>query len=650
MKKITLTLALSLGLTSLVSAQDLFVSPSSYVYVQDEVIFVNDDIRLDAADSNIYLRDGSQLVQNVDIKNSDVGELSVYQEQAANGVSTSVFEYNYWSSPVGVADNTSNQNRNFDLTNIHDPASAAVNETVSAQYGTTTAYDATATEISSFWVFQAENQNSYYDWVHVGTNALAVNTGKGFTAKGSPNANNVLDFRGRPNTGNITVPISWDGSEVAQTGALLLPNQVQTLTGNPYPSAMDLKRFLMLPNNKVSLDGNIYFWEQKAVGSHYIAAYEGGYAVYAPGTVVPDADYNNPSHPGWADNGSYTVAVFSAYNGAGQQMGMSGGSSPNYSGNNDRRYAAIGQGFMIRNPDGSTAGSGTAIIENSMRLWLKEDSTTGGNGSIFGKNSQSNLSEETERIVRAESHNGIDYQNIINNPVLIPEIRIHTKINDSYIRENLIAFREGTSLDYNKFADGMNPGLLDSDSYILANDNKLAIKSIEYDVDARIPFGIKASNGSNDYAITINKLSNTTDGIEVYLYDRNNDTYTDIVNGTFEVTLEEGTYNDRFEVVFKDGSREATEELIANQQDVLDAFDVFQNNNNALLTVSNPKSEMVKSFTMFDAAGKVIYNEANLGNNTQYTFPTNNLSTGVYIVKLVTAQNFELTKKVSVNN
>ena len=38
--------------------------------------------------------------------------------------------------------------------------------------------------------------------------------------------------------------------------------------------------------------------------------------------------------------------------------------------------------------------------------------------------------------------------------------------------------------------------------------------------------------------------------------------------------------------------------------------------------ISNPKSHTVKAFTMYDAAGKLIFNNVNLGNNTEYTFPT----------------------------
>jgi len=641
MKKITLTLAALLGTISFISAQDLYVSPSSYVFVQDEVVFVNDDVRLEAADSNIYLRDGAQLVQNTDTKNSDIGELSVYQEQTVG-----VYEYNYWCSPVGVADAAMNTNVNFDISNLHQPTNPALSSDVTtATYGITGSYESTATEIARYWLWQMQSGGGYVDWNHV-SDYGNVATGFGFTMKGSPTANNTMDFRGRPNNGSLIIPCSFSGTDSdANSG---LDDQVETLTGNPYPSAMDLKKFLMHPTNKPLLDSGIYFWQQKAIGSHYLQSYEGGYAVYIPGAIVPDGDYNNPLHANWSDDGSYTVATFSAYNPAGNPMGASGGTSANYSFNNERRYAAIGQGFMIRSFDnGGAAAGGNAVIENSMRLYFKEDSTTGGNGSIFGKSA--NSSESVEQVT-AMSHNGINYQELVNNPNIIPEIRIHTHINENYYRETVLAFRNNTNLSYNKFCDGRNPLVLDSDTYFIADGKKLSIKSITYDIDTRLPFGLNADNTDNTYSITVNSLKNVSPNIEVFIYDKEADTHTDIRNGAFEISLPQGEYDNRFEVVFKDASKEANEELLVTEAEVTDSFDVFQNNTNNQLIIKNPKSHIVKSFTMYDVTGKLIYNKHNLGNETEYTFPTSTLSAGTYITKVVTDQNFEISKKVIVHN
>ena len=82
MKKILLFFLLIVT-SSILYAQDLFVSDGSYIYAEDAVVFVNDDILLDA-NGNFYLRDGAQLLQNTNTKNWDEGELSVYQIPTVN--------------------------------------------------------------------------------------------------------------------------------------------------------------------------------------------------------------------------------------------------------------------------------------------------------------------------------------------------------------------------------------------------------------------------------------------------------------------------------------------------------------------------------------------------------------------------------------
>ncbi len=641
MKKFTLSLIALLGFQALVLAQDLYVSPSSYMFVQDEVVFVNDDIRLDAADSNIYLRDGAQLVQNTNTLNSDLGELSVYQEQK-----TGVYEYNYWSSPVGVSVNgITKANVNFDVSNLHKPTAPATSSDITtATYGTTGSLESTASLIAQYWLWQMQSGGGYAQWNQV-SGTGNVSSAYGFTMKGSPTANNTIDFRGRPNTGELDVNCTYTGTDADPTSGL--STQVETLTGNPYPSTMDLKKFLMRPENKTTFDGSVYFWQQAVTNSHYLLAYDGGYAIYSPGAVVPDADYNNPLHANWADDGSYALAAFSTYDGSGGIVaaGSANGNTAYGAAEHFRRYAAIGQGFMVRS---AGTGNGPGKIDNSMRLYVKE--IPGVDVDIFAKNANTEVTNTSSHEVIAMSHNGIDYQNIINNPAVTPEIRIHTKINNTYYRENVLAFRETTNLSYNKFCDGKNPLVLSSDTYFIAEDEKLVIKSIEYDVDTRLPFGLNADNETNTYSVTINALNNVSDSVEVFVYDKQEDTHTDIRNGAFEITLPQGEYDNRFEIVFKDASKEANEELLITEAEVIGSFTVFQNNSSNQLVIKNPKSYILKNFTMYDVTGKLIFNKHNLGNDTEYTFPTNTLSSGAYITKVITDQNFESIKKVIVNN
>jgi hypothetical protein len=629
MGKIKFTLIILLGISACVTAQDLYVSPSSYLFVQDEVLFVTNDIRLDDADSNIFLRDDAQLIQDVDTKNSDLGSISVYQKQT-----TGIYEYNYWSSPVGVPSNgLTKENKDFNITNLYKPDAPAVSSNISSSvYGITNSYNSTASEIAKYWLWKLVSGTGYADWVQV-SNVLDVPTGLGFTMKGSPTVNNTIDFRGRANTGTFTNECLFVTDTDPTSGST---NQVETLSGNPYPSSMDLWKFLTIPLNKTSLDGSIYFWEQKNIGSHNLQDYEGGYAVW---TVLDDTDDT--------DQGSYAQATFTNYDANGGNTGATGNFSDNYGGTFSRRFAAIGQGFMVRS-DVVTQG-GNFEINNSTRIYLKQSSSKNDNNSAhFGRSSSPEANGENN--YTPMSHNGLDYQNIMNNPKEVSEIRIHTKINDSYYRENVLNFISSKSLSFNKFGDAIHPFVLKGDTYFIADNNKLVIKSIAYDIDAKLPFGLNADNTVNTFSVKINSTKNVSENIEFFVHDKEQDTYTDIKNGVFELTLPQGEYDNRFEIVFKDASNVLSEEIVELEDQVINSFDIFQNNTSNQFIIKNPQSHIIKSFIMYDVTGKVIFNKQNLGNELEYSFPTNNLSSGTYVTKITTDQNFEITKKVIVNN
>jgi hypothetical protein len=307
---------------------------------------------------------------------------------------------------------------------------------------------------------------------------------------------------------------------------------------------------------------------------------------------------------------------------------------------------------MVRSPNaGGVAVGGNFITDNSMRLYMQEATDNTTTGSHFGKiSSENDQDTNQEDNIIAMSHNGLDYMTILDNPSIIPEIRIHTKINDTYYRENVIGFNSDKNLSYNKFGDAENPLVLSSDTYFIADGHKLSIKSIAYDIDARLPFGLNADNETNSYSVTINALNNIADDVEVFVYDKDENTYTDIRNGIFEISLPQGEYDNRFEIVFKDASKETVQEQLVVEEIVTGSFEVFQNNANDQLTIKNPKSYIVKSFTMYDVTGKLIFNKHNLGNNIEYTFPTNTLSAGTYITKVVTDQDFEISKKIVIYN
>ena len=622
-------------------SQDLYVDNNSYLYARDVVLFVNNDIRLETATSNIYMRGDAQLVQNTDIKNSDAGELSIYQNQT-----TGIYEYNFWCSPVGVStDGIVNTNVDFDGTNIHDPADDVdLTNVTSTPYGFIgNSYNGTATQLATFWIFTLVSAGGYADWSQE-LNTGNIPSGYGFTLKGSPNINNVLDLRGRPNNGDIPVECIFTGVDSDPLSGAT--NQVETLTGNPYPSALDLKLFLTDgfgtasptgTNNRIVLNGEVFFWEQKNVNSHNLNDYEGGYSVYTPGDPTD-----------LTDNGSYATAPFENYNLDGSTNGTTTGTTQDFTTNNARRFAAVGQGFIVSSFDnGGAPGGGIAIFNNAMRLYLAEDSATGGNGSVFAKNtSEEKNNEDQKPEILAMSHNGINYKDIINNPTTIPEIRIHTKINNTFYRESVIAFREGTPNNntYNRFFDGRNyEGELTRDAYLLSEDKELVIKSIKYSEDTKIPLGLKTNRDNTSFEVKIFDLRAIPENISIYIYDKLNDSYTDLRNTTFSINLDEGMHNERFEITFSKQSTLSTD--VYNISD----FKIFENVKRSQLEIINTNRLEMHNVKLYDVSGKVVLEKTIFNTARKITIPTKSLSSGMYVVSLKLSDNQTLSKKIIIS-
>lgn len=61
------------------------------MFISDQIVFVNDDINLSEANSTLYLRNETQVIQGSGtISYSGVGELSVYQED-----NIGIYEYKF---------------------------------------------------------------------------------------------------------------------------------------------------------------------------------------------------------------------------------------------------------------------------------------------------------------------------------------------------------------------------------------------------------------------------------------------------------------------------------------------------------------------------------------------------------------------------
>ncbi|WP_298120334.1 T9SS type A sorting domain-containing protein [Flavobacterium sp.] len=646
MRKFFLMLVFSFCLIINFANAQLFVSSNSYVYNEGALLFVNQDVELQS-NSNIYLRNEAQLLQGGTVlngSNKGQGTLSVFQEGTANN-----FGYNYWCSPVGVPVSSSSVNNNFHVNGVSGVIKRPISKTAFQTPSFVSGYDGytdnSELQISSFWIYKYKALESYSSWEHVGTTGF-VEPGLGFTMKGIEGDDTTTgigeatfnnrplfddqryDFRGKPNDGDINIEV------LAPTVGTQYPNS--TLTGNPYPSAINLNYFL-LENSGYTINyttgvvssggsnhvinGNAYFWEhQKPATTHNLAGYVGGYGIYAPNNV----NANSP--------GTYANAPWNTYTLDGS-VNVSGTSS----GTNlyKRMFTPIGQGFMVQG-----FANGNAVMRNKYRAFVKEDVL---NNSEFERVSSVSNVVDVNNWNEIPNVAGVDYT--LFSKLEVPQIKIHTILNNQYTREVILAFNPNTTDGFDVAMDAVSNGSsLPNDAYfsITGNNNPFVITTLPFDVSKRVPFTIK-SGGTSTFKINVGNIINFIGSNEIYLYDGLTGIYHDIKNNFFEITLPVGIYENRFEVTF-------TDQALSNDNNLKNTFAIVQNNTIQTLSISNPNLLNLKSIMLFDVSGKLIFNENNLETETNYEFSTNSISDGVYIVSLKDANNKTFNQKIIVEN
>ncbi len=636
-----LLLSSALLLTTTLAFAQLYVAPNtttstdSYIYVNDQVVFVEQGIDLNEnafdpdTEASIYLRNESQLVQGTSsTPNSGDGYISVYQDSHSDS-----YDYNYWSSPIGNPTLGASGNQNFGIKRVFDSITNTRSVVTNTNpyvnsYGSGSG-SAIPLEISRRWLFMLPSGSS---WTRI-NGFDVVPAGLGFTMKGTnvtthtnmyvdPN-NQRYDFRGRPNNGNIDVSVVAGAS---------------VLSGNPYPSALDLNR-VFYDTGANDPDGTInttnqeiteirYWDEDRSINSHLYIDNQGGY-----GTWVPLGSNPNSTNPG-----AYTQATFFSYYGDGSQ----GSSSGNMGESVERRYAPIGQGFVIK-----TNATGTITFKNKHRVYVKEGVA---NNSQF--RSASNTTNPSSGAVIVDADPNPDPNP---NEGILPQIRIYSSIGESHVRDMLLVFSDQATDYFDWGYDAYHPmGVALGDAYwpIPVEDEYKAfvIQSLPYAFEKQIPYGLKVNSTQKIRVEAVEEINMPTE--DAYLFDSEMNTYTKITGGeAAEFVLSPGDYDDRFYIVFR-APLDRTPELLGEEtvEETKASLDFFQNNRVGQLEVGNPEGYELSSANVFDMSGKLVISENNLGNSTRFTFPTATLSDGVYLVRVITSENKEIDYKITVSN
>ncbi|NER14184.1 T9SS type A sorting domain-containing protein [Leptobacterium flavescens] len=666
MKKLVL---IALLVTSYSYGQ-LYVSNGSYVYVNNQQIFVGDfgnaaaDIELQGTASDytqanngfIFLRNEGMLFQTTSANstaNIGAGKISLHQEGTADE-----YDYNYWSSPVHDPQGT-----NFNTTiGFYDPNSGNdLSPTVAtllapgAQNGNNSPL-----QIASKWIYQYAQGTSTAGFTFVGSSdvsGITLAPGTGFTMKGTngSGSNQQYDFRGRPNTGDINVAV------VAND---------YTLVGNPYPSAMDLQAFLQDADNS-EINGEAYFWQQdRTTNSHEITDYVGGYGTYVP-------------IGGSGGEGVFTPATFTDINEDGTADGPGVGTGSNV----PRQIIPVSQGFFV-----FATSTGQVTFKNSHRVFVQESSGNSEfqriiddskfiSGTASNTNSTANNTKKGSSIDTPMTYGTTEDETGINPHADNSLLRFNVKIaEDNLIKPMALSFVQGTTDGVDRGADGIDISGLRNNAYWPIEGKNYVIQATTFAADKQIPIGFYVSNQST-FEIAVSQKDNFNENVSIYFYDKESGAAYDITDNSYQITLEAGQYDNRFTIRFlknpvADDDNDTTGDPVSEDDtagnddttgdedgdptddDVISEdledngpveFNAFQDNVNKLLTLENP-GLTINSVTLYDVAGKILFNDTRNSTDRLITYGTSQYTTGVYIVNVTFADNSIITKKIAINN
>ena len=210
-------------------------------------------------------------------------------------------------------------------------------------------------------------------------------------------------------------------------------------------------------------------------------------------------------------------------------------------------------------------------------------------------------------------------------------------------REILLTVDDRCTDGYDWGFDGyLNDVQVDDMSWLI-EDDLFVIQGIG-DIDAEettLPLSIQKSD-VGDVVIAIQALENFPDDLDIILHDTELGTHYDLRNANYEASLPAGIYEDRFVLGFQNPSQLSVDD---NEEEQLDFY--YATNRNKLV-VLNPRNTTFKNIEIYNITGKSAYKIEDVLDGSYNEYSIDNLTAGIYVVRLHLADNKIVTKKIIV--
>lgn len=260
-----------------------------------------------------------------------------------------------------------------------------------------------------------------------------------------------------------------------------------------------------------------------------------------------------------------------------------------------------GQGFIVK-----SKGATSVVFTNSMRR--------GGSTNQFFRVAQSTAATDVSRVWVSLS-------------------------GAATFAQTVIGYTSAATTGYDNGLDGR--AIIDGGVYVysLSQNDKLAIQARpQFTAADVVSLGYKASTAGS-YTFGIAK----TDGLfaagqVVYIKDKLTNTIHNIAANAYTFTSEAGTFENRFEVMYTNGTLGTDNPTLPDT-----AIVVYGSNSRA--NIVSPES--IKSVTVFDLQGRLIQNYNGIGKTEFSTQPL--ITNNIYLIQIKLETGQQITKKIILN-
>jgi len=377
------------------------------------------------------------------------------------------------------------------------------------------------------------------------------------------------------NAGTASIVYHGNFTGVPNNGNVSIPASTTgnkyTAVGNPYSSPISLADFYTENANALESGSAVYFWRKKNDAAVSSYAY-----LTLAGLVV---------------------------NGASGTSGNEGGQNQSgfYSGNNANYLISQGQGFIIKTKANPTATN--IVFKNGMRR------AAPGADQGFFKPADATMSRYWLNVTGTTTG----------------------------FSQAAVAYMDGGTLgldygyDGKKFTDGGSVAL-----YSIAADTNLAIQARpKFEASDVVPMGFEAI-APGQYTIALDHFDGLFDGEQdIYIKDNLEGLTHNLKNGAYTFTSKEGTFTERFEIVYTN--------VLSTNNPALNANSVIVYKQGTTININSTTAE-VTGVTIYDIRGRKLYTQSNI-NATQTAITGLQAQQEVLIVEINTAKG-KVSKKL----